>query len=201
MTTQILLADGHPVVRLGLATALAFVPDVRVAGEVGTLAEAIDALTARPDVAIVELRLPDGDVFGLLREARAISPRTRVVVTDAVRLPSEGRRALKLGAVAYLPKDSSVARFTEVVGEVVAGRPFASVCDAPGCAVATECRLTSRELAVLRLMADGNTNPQIGRLLAIGTGTVRTHVSHILEKLDAVDRTDAVVTALRLGLV
>lgn len=195
-----LLVDGHPVVRFGLATALRDVTEIEGVDEASSLSEARSALRHAPDLVLLGERLPDGDGLDLLPLIRAHSQRTKVLAFLSSSLAGGARRARRLGVAVCLTKESPLSDIRRAVRAVAEGHVPA----APSHVfsdVEDDYHLTARERSVLKQMVYGRTNPEIAQQLAIGTGTVRTHVSRILAKLDARGRTEAVATALRYGIV
>lgn len=204
MVCPALLVDDHPVVRCGLLRLLGSLGIVD-AIEAGSVAEARRAIHPGLRLVVIDDGLPDGRGLDLLPAIRAHAPDARVVAFVEVVVGAMARRAKDAGVAAYLTKGGPVTAVVEALREVLAvkGAPVAA---RSSTAIATSRReggrtLTGRELAVLRLMSHGSTNPEIARMLSISRGTVRTHVSHILDKLWVADRTEAVAHALRAGLV
>jgi DNA-binding NarL/FixJ family response regulator len=201
----VLLVDDHPVVRDGLRGMLRSEPDLLVVGEAGTGAEAVTmAREHRPDVILMDLRMPGLDgvraTAAILGESRA----SRVVVLTTYESDSDILRAVEAGAIGYLLKDATKAELTSAIraasrGETmlapsVAGRLVRQVRQPVGPA------LSAREVQVLGLVAKGLTNAEIGRALHISEATVKTHLLRTFGKLDVSDRTAAVTTAMARGL-
>ncbi|OLR89885.1 response regulator [Actinokineospora bangkokensis] len=202
----VLLVDDHPVVRQGLRGMLAAEPDLDVVGEAGSGAEAVATARAlRPDVVLMDLRMPGLDGAGATARITAELPGTRVVVVTTYETDADILRAVEAGAAGYLLKDASRAELAAAVraahrGETVlapsvAGRLVHRV-RAPA-----RPELSGREVQVLALVATGMTNAEVGRELHIGEATVKTHLLRAFAKLGVSDRTAAVTTAMARGLL
>ncbi|MFJ7157738.1 response regulator [Streptomyces sp. NPDC101118] len=204
---RIVLADDHPVVREGLRGMLSAEPDLEVVGEAasGPQAEAL-AAELRPDIVLMDLRMPGGDGVESTGRITAAGLPCRVVVLTTYETDRDILRAVEAGAAGYLLKDLARGELAEAVraavrGETVlaptvAGRLVDRLRAKPG-----RPRLSDREVAVLRLVADGLTNAEVGRRLYVAESTVKTHLLRIFGKLGVDDRTAAVTTALREGLL
>jgi two-component system, NarL family, response regulator len=200
---RILLADDHPVVRQGLAALINRQPGMRVVAEATTGREAV-ALFAeqRPDITLMDLRMPELDGVAAILAIRAETPSARVIILTTYDGDEEIYRGLLAGAMAYLLKDATPEVLVEAIQAVHAGQKripqevAAKLAERMG-----GPELTPRELEVLRLLVAGHSNKGIGAVLAIGEGTVRTHVANILAKLQVQDRTQAATAAIRRGIV
>jgi NarL family two-component system response regulator LiaR len=205
----VILVEDHALTRTGLRTALEATGDVRVLAEAG---DGISAepliLRERPQVAIVDIGLPGRDGVALTRAIKTEVPQTRVVILTMHELDDEVLAALSAGADAYCVKSSDASTVIDAVRIVAGGGAYfdpriAHVVlrrlGAPSPQPSTDSPLTPRELDVLRLIADGIGNQEIGERLHIGLGTVKGHIRDILEKLSASDRTQAAVNAMRRG--
>ncbi|MFI5841610.1 response regulator [Catenuloplanes sp. NPDC051500] len=203
---RILLVDDHPVVRDGLRGMLGAEPDLDVIGEAGSGAEAVTAARAlHPDVVLMDLRMPGVDGATATGLILAELPQTRVVVLTTYDTDADILRAVEAGASGYLLKDASRADLTDairaagrgetVLAPTVAGRLVRQVRQpqAP--------QLSGREIEVLRHVAQGHTNAEIGRRLHISEATVKTHLLRAFAKLDVSDRTAAVTTAMSRGIL
>jgi DNA-binding NarL/FixJ family response regulator len=202
----VMLVDDHPVVRDGLRGMLAAEPDLEVVGEAGSGAEAVAmARSLRPDVILMDLRMPGGDGATATGLIRAEVRTTHVVVLTTYDTDADILRAVDAGAAGYLLKDASRAELTAAVraasrGETVlapsvAGRLVQQVRNP------TQPNLSAREIEVLGLVARGHTNAEIGQRLHISEATVKTHLLRTFSKLDVSDRTAAVTTAMARGLL
>ncbi|MEV0647803.1 response regulator transcription factor [Phytomonospora sp. NPDC050363] len=201
---RVLIVDDHPVVRAGLTGILAGTEGLEVVGESGSGEEAIArAATLRPDVVLMDLRMPG--CGGVEATRRVAGPKCRVVVLTTYETDADILRAVEAGAVGYLLKDSPgtdlvaairlAARGETVLAPTVAARLVASVRNPAG------DTLSPREVEVLKLVADGLSNPDIGRRLHISEATVKTHLLRTYGKLGVDDRTAAVTTAIRRGIL
>ena len=210
---RVLLVDDHLAFRQPLAFLLGREPDLAVVGQAGSLAEARPLLAAA-DVALVDLGLPDGDGADLIRELRAANPGARAVVLTASADPKRVAPAVAAGAAGVLHKSRSVAEIVAALRRLGAGEallaPAAAVAllrqagerrERERSAQAAIDRLTPRECEVLAALADGLSDKEIGERLGIARETVRTHLVKLLAKLGVDSRLQAVVVALRHGLV
>ena len=206
---RVVLVEDHALTRAGLRTALEATGDVVVVAEAGDgiSAEALIAAQA-PAVAVIDIGLPGRDGVALTRALKASAAPPRVVILTMHELDDEVLAALSAGADAYCVKSSDAATVLDAVRIVAGGGAYfdsriAHVVmrrlGAPTTASAPDSPLTPRELDVLRLIADGVGNNEIGERLHIGLGTVKAHIRDILEKLSASDRTQAAVNAMRRG--
>lgn len=202
----VLIADDHPVVREGLRGMLAAEPAIDVVAEAASGDEAVVmAKRHRPDVVLMDLRMPGGDGVQATAGIVAALPGTRVVVLTTYETDADIVRAVEAGATGYLLKDTplqdlvaairAAARGETVLGPTVAGR-LVSHLRRP----AVE-PLSGRETEVLTLVARGQTNADIGRALFISEATVKTHLLRAFSKLGVSDRTAAVTTAIGLGML
>jgi DNA-binding NarL/FixJ family response regulator len=205
----VILVEDHALTRAGLRTALEATGDIQVVAEAGdgVSAEATIA-AAHPNVAIVDIGLPGRDGVALTRTIKVAAPETRVVILTMHELDDEVLAALSAGADAYCVKSSDPSTVIDAVRIVASGGAYfdpriAHVVlrrlGAPSPVPSADSPLTPRELDVLRLIADGVGNAEIGERLFIGLGTVKGHIRDILEKLSAADRTQAAVNAMRRG--
>lgn len=203
---RLVLVDDHPVVRQGLRGMLEAEPDLAVVGEAGSGAEAVAlARAVRPDVVLMDLRMPGMDGATATERILADSPDSRVVVLTTYETDADILRAVEAGAAGYLLKDASAVDLAAAVRAAARGETVL----APSVATRLVSRLrnpggsaplSARELQVLRLVARGLTNQEIGRELFIGEATVKTHLLRSFAKLEVSDRTAAVTTALQRGL-
>ncbi|GAA3451235.1 response regulator transcription factor [Dactylosporangium matsuzakiense] len=204
---SVLLADDHPVVRDGLKGMLQAEPDLTVVGEAGSGDEAVVAAAAlRPDVILMDLRMPGLDGAGATARILAAQPSTRIVVLTTYETDADILRAVEAGASGYLLKDATRAELASAVraaagGETVLAPSVADRLAREARRRATAPILSAREVQVLALVARGLTNADIGRALHISEATVKTHLLRTFTKLDVGDRTAAVTTAMSLGLL
>ncbi|MGW4704582.1 response regulator [Streptomyces sp. NPDC004285] len=203
---RVVVVDDHAVMRAGVVSLLAPVPDVTVVGEAGDGREAVGLVERlAPDVALVDLRMPVMDGVEATAAIAAGPAPTRVLILTTYDTDVEIERAVEAGAVGYLLKDTTAEQLAEAVRSAARGQTVL----APRVAerlVALMRRpapvvLTAREQDVLGAVADGLSNAEIGRRLVIAEATVKTHLLRVFAKLDVSDRTHAVVVALEKGLL
>jgi len=200
---RVLLVDDHALLRTGVANIINQEPDLRVVAEAGNGVDAIAAFERhRPDVTLLDLRMPVMDGVEVVRRIRERDPKARVIVLTTYDTDDEISRALKAGAKAYVLKDISADDLVTCIRDVLAGKTYLAPAAAAKLAEGvTRVQLTPRELATLRLLADGKANKEIASELDISERTVKTHLGHLFEKLGATSRTEAVKVATRRGLV
>ncbi|MGH3715788.1 MAG: response regulator [Micromonosporaceae bacterium] len=204
---RIVIADDHPVVREGLAAMLKAEPDLDVVGEAGNGEEAVALVAAeRPDVVLMDLRMARMDGAAATARITVETPGTRVLVLTTYETDADIVRAVEAGATGYLLKDTPRTQLFEAVraaarGETVLAPPVAARLMGRMRGDAHRRSLTTRELEVLRLVAQGLTNADIGRALFIGESTVKTHLLKVFAKLEVDDRTRAVTVAMEHGLL
>jgi DNA-binding NarL/FixJ family response regulator len=203
---SVLLVDDHPVIRAGVRGMLDGEPDIVVAGEAASGAEAVVAARAlRPDVVLMDLRMPGLDGVGATAQVLAAAPATRVVVLTTYETDADILRAVEAGAAGYLLKDVSRSDLVNAVrvaarGDTVLAPSVASRLLHQVRRPAAEA-LSPREVEVLRLVARGLSNVEVGRALHIAEATVKTHLLRAFGKLGVSDRTAAVTTAMSRGLL
>ncbi|MEI6499956.1 MAG: response regulator transcription factor [Armatimonadota bacterium] len=199
---KILIADDHPVVREGLAALIDRRPDMTVVAEASNGRELVaQFLLHRPDVALVDLRMPDLDGADAITAIRQQAPGARIVVLTTYDDDEDIQRSLRAGAKAYMLKDAPREELVACIKAVHEGRTLIPPAIAAKLAENMGApTLTARELEVLALVAQGKSNREIATALFITEGTVKSHLSTMLGKLDASDRTQAVTIALKRGL-
>lgn len=200
---RLLLIDDHIVVRMGLAFMINSQPDMMVVGEAGNGAEGLEMFReTRPDIVLMDLRLPDTSGIDCTRELRAIDDGAKVVVLTTFGGDENVFRALQAGAKAYLLKDMGREDILGTLRTVAAGQSSLPPEIAASLAQRIpESELSKRELEILGLISSGNSNKEIGNSIGISESTVKGHVNHILNKLKARDRTEAVTVALKRGFI
>jgi two-component system NarL family response regulator len=200
---RVLLVDDHALLRTGVANIINQEPDLQVIAEAANGAEAVDAFRDyRPDVTLLDLRMPVMEGVEAVRHIRAIDSQARVIVLTTYDADEDIARALQAGAKAYVLKDISADALVACIHDVLAGKTYVAPAIAAKLAErVTRIQLTPRELSTLRLMADGKANKEIAADLGISERTVKTHLGHLFEKLGVTSRTEAVKVATRRGLV
>jgi DNA-binding NarL/FixJ family response regulator len=204
---RVALADDHAVVRHGLRSLLALAPDIQLAFEACDGADAIAQCRALPPtVLLLDVRMPNGDGLHVLRTLAAASALPPTLVLTTFDDEDVALEAIRCGARGFLLKDVSLERLLAAIRTLAAGGTFHMPAPAARNVTApksygSEGTLTPRELSVLRLMAGGYSNREIGKALSLSEGTVKNHVSSILDKLGVRDRTRAVLKALADGVV
>jgi two-component system NarL family response regulator len=203
VSIRVLLADDHAIVRNGVAQILNDEQGIMVVAAAADGAEAVELFARdRPDVALIDLRMPKLEGVQVVEQIRERFPNAVIVILTTYDTDNDIERALRAGAKAYLVKDVSPQELVACVRAVHAGRTWVSPrIAAKMVAHVTNVRITRRELAVLRLLAVGNSNREIGDALGISEGTVKIHVTHLYAKLEVTSRAEAINTALRRGLV
>lgn len=202
---RILIVDDHPVVRAGLTSMLRAQPGLSVTGAAAGGEEALSLLdTMTPDVMLLDLRMPGMNGIDLLRavKARKMSSPPRMIVLTSYETDEDIYRAVEAGVHGYLLKDASEGEMVEAIRGVFAGKRYFPPAIAARLADRmNRTSLTPREHQILKMLAKGLTNKEIGRVLGISENTARNHVNSIIEKLDVSDRTEAVATAIHQGLI
>jgi NarL family two-component system response regulator LiaR len=206
--TRVLIADDHGVVRQGLRMFLGSDPELEIVGEARDGAEAVRlALELRPDVVLMDLLMPVMDGIRAIAAIRRQAPDIEIVALTSVLEDASVVEAVRAGAIGYLLKDTEARELSRAIKAAAAGQVQLS--PRAAARLMNEVRtpeqirepLTERETDVLRLLARGKSNKEIGRALDITEQTVKSHVSHILDKLGLPSRTQAALYAMRAGLV
>jgi DNA-binding NarL/FixJ family response regulator len=200
---RVLCVDDHPIVRDGIAAIISLQPDMMLAGAAATGGEALERFfELRPDVTLVDLRLPDMSGFDLIKKIKDKSPNARIIVLSSHEGDVDIQRALEAGAQGYVVKGIVRAELFEIIRSVHAGKRRLPAAIAQKLAehMADE-PISPRELEVLSLMAAGKRNKEIAGELSIAEDTVKMHVRNIFSKLQVNDRTEAVTIALRRGII
>ena len=210
-TIRVLVADDHAIVRKGICALLATEPGIEVVGEARDGNDAIAAAQRlQPDVILMDLVMPGVDGLEATRRLACCQPQVRILVLTSFAGDDKIFPAIKAGALGYLLKDSGPEELVHAIEQVhrgesslhptVARRLLRELSSPSERGPESDC-LTEREVEVLQLVAQGQSNRQVAALLTISEATVRTHVSNILSKLNLCSRTQATLYALRQGLV
>jgi DNA-binding NarL/FixJ family response regulator len=200
---SVLCVDDHPIVREGIVSIIQGDSDLRLVAESATAEDAIAAFHVwKPDVTVIDLRLPDRDGVDVIRELRQEFPRARFVVLTSAEGDIDIRRALEAGAQAYLIKGVVRTELRQVIKAVYSGEHYvpANVAEKVS-AHLSDPTLTVRELEVLQLVAEGLRNKEVAARLSIGEDTVKMHLRNLMQKLEVNDRTHAVMIAVRRGFI
>jgi len=199
----VLLADDHPVVRGGLAAIVDQQADMRVVAEAGDGEEAIALYERhRPDVMVLDLRMPKCDGVAVVQRVLQMNPKACILIMTTYDGDEDIFQCLSQGAKGYLLKDAPRQEILSAIRAVSEDRPYtSSTVAAKALQRMGRPSLTQREADVLQLVAQGRSNKDIARRLAITEGTAKTHVKAILTKLDAISRTEAVAVAQKRGLI
>jgi two-component system, NarL family, response regulator len=200
---RILLVDDHPVVRAGLASMLSTIPGLAVCGAASSGEEALQLIESeRPDVLLLDLRMPGMNGIELLKVIRAKPFPPKPLVLTSYESDEEIYRAIEAGAQGYLLKSTPQAEIVAAIQAVHAGRHYIPPRIAARLAERmVRSALTQRELEILEMVVRGLTNKQIGNALQISENTARNHINSIIRKLDVSGRTEAATAAIQQGLV
>lgn len=208
---RILVVDDQALVREGIATILSFQPDVEVVGQAEDGLEAVEmARLHKPDVVILDMKMPNQDGLSTIPKLKALNPATRILILTSFAESDRVYQAIKAGALGYLLKDTTRMQLMQAIRDVACGQ----ACIQPSIAMkvihefdqrtgSAECveALTRRESETLRLIARGLSNQEIAITLVVHERTIAKYVSNILNKLQVTNRTQAALYAIREGLV
>ena len=197
------IADDHPVVREGLGALVNSQQDMNVVGEAANGKQAVQQFLLHcPDILLLDLRMPEMSGIEAIHAILEQAPNAKIIVLSTYNTDEDIYQALKAGAKAYLLKDSPREQLLESIRSVHSGR--LSISSSIGERLAATLhgpKLTDREIELMKFMAGGKTNKEIGASITITEGTVKVHVRHILKKLGAGGRTEAIRIALERGIV
>lgn len=209
-TIRLLIADDHAIVREGLRALIATEPGLELVAEAGDGVEAVSKAHAlKPDVILLDMMMPRKDGLGAIEEIMKDQPNARILVLTSFAEDDKVFPAIKAGALGYLLKDSSPQELLQAIRNVHQGdaslhptiaRKLMRELKQPPSLPPTTNPLTEREVDVLRLVAQGLSNDDIAEKLVVSERTVRTHVSHILDKLHLANRTQMALYAVREGI-
>jgi NarL family two-component system response regulator LiaR len=207
---RILIADDHAIVREGLRALLATEPELELVAEASDGVEAVEKTrVCQPDVILLDMMMPRKDGLGAITDIIRENPEARILVLTSFAEDEKVFPAIKAGALGYLLKDSSPQELLSAIRNVYQGeaslhptiaRKLMRELNAPPALPPTNDPLTEREVEVLRLVAQGLSNDDIADKLVVSERTVRTHVSHILDKLHLANRTQMALYAVREGI-
>ena len=199
---RVILVDDENLIRSALATMLSLEDDLDVRGEAATVADGVRLAGAeQPDVAVLDLQLPDGDGLEMASRIGEVSPATRCLILTSHARPGYLKRALAQGVLGFLPKTTSADQLARAVRSVAAGRRVIDPELAAETISSGESPLTPREADVLEFAADGAAIEQIARRAHLAEGTVRNYLSSAQAKLQAANRHEAVAIARRQGWI
>jgi len=200
---RILIVDDHPLFLEGIATVVSSQADMQLAGRATSGKQAVEEFRRlQPDVTLMDLRLPDMSGISAVAAIRGEFPEANVIMLTTFEGDVEIQRALAAGVRAYLLKSAPLEELVEVIRKVHSGRKHLPPQVAENLAQHFSAdRLSEREVEVLRRMAEGDRNRDIGEQLSISEETVKVHIRHIMDKLGAKDRTQAVAIGVRRGVI
>jgi len=207
---SLLIVDDYPVVLSGLETMLSSYPDIQVAGLAQNGAQAVQMAAAlRPNVVMMNLRMPDMDGIEATRTIKQAAPEVNILIFSGINASDSVVPVLNAGAIGYLLKDASEKEIVQAVRQEAKGEAsihpavlphLVSHFQTPEVELSPLKRLTEREMLVLKYMVKGLSNQEIADQMVLSVSTVNSHVAHILAKLDVSSRTRAVIYAMRVGI-
>lgn len=200
---RVLIADDHVTVREGLVAIIGRQPDLLIAGEAATGREAVEVWrSARPDVALLDLRMPEMDGITALSAIREIDPSARLIILTTFNTDQDISLAISAGAKGYLLKDAPREEILHCIRRVHAGETIVPPALVAKLATSmSNTPLTARELEVLALLAQGSANKEIAARLFVSETTVKSHLRNLFSKLHVVNRAEAIAVATKRGLI
>ena len=200
---NILVADDHLVFRIGLKTMLSTEPDLCIVGEANSGEATVESFARlRPDVVLLDMRMPGGDGMSALQHIRALQADAHILILSSYGAEEEVYAAIRAGATGYVVKDVDQEELIAAIRQVSTGRSYLPVNIARMLAEREpRPELTAREHEVLQLIARGLINREIAQVLGISESTVRNHTIHLFAKLDVSDRTEAATFAIQRGII
>lgn len=199
---RVMLVEDHILMRVGLKTTTEGEPDMEVVAEVADGRQVLDSFRAhKPDVVLLDLRLPGMDGLQIIKLLRQQNPDARIVILSSYGGGDDITRAIQSGASGYVLKSMPLEQMLQAVRVVKAGGQYfpREISDRVNQRIQSD--ISSREIEVLRLIAQGNANKEIGAKLGISEGTVKNHLTHIFIKLGAADRAQALTIAVKRQLI
>ncbi|MEI6075090.1 MAG: response regulator transcription factor [Verrucomicrobiota bacterium] len=199
---RVMLVEDHILMRVGLKTTAEGEPDMEVVAEVADGRQVLDSFRAhKPDVVLLDLRLPGMDGLQIIKLLRQENPDARIVILSSYGGGDDITRAIQSGASGYVLKSMPLEQMLQAVRVVKAGGQYfpREISDRVNQRIQSD--ISSREIEVLRLIAQGNANKEIGAKLGISEGTVKNHLTHIFTKLGAADRAQALTIAVKRQLI
>jgi len=199
---RLVVADDHMVMRLGLVTAASDQPDMEVVAEVESGEEALEAFRVhRPDILILDLRMHGLGGLGTIKVLRKEFPSAKIIVFSNYARSEEIYQALKTGAVGFVVKEMKLDQLLDAIRRVYKGEKYIPPELAARMSERVFTQLSEREKQVLALISKGRSNKEIGAVLGVTEGTVKLHVTSILSKLEVNARTEAIVVAVKSGII
>lgn len=200
---RVMIVDDHPIIRVGLSLMLSNEDDLEVVAQAISESQAVEYYRLhQPDVTLMDIRLSEGNGVGAVTSIRAEFPQAQILMFTTYDGDEDIYRGLQAGAAAYLLKDSPPEEILDAIRKVYAGQKYITKNVGEKLAERIQYQvMTEREMEVLHEMAKGKSNAEIGDALCVTEGTVKFHINHILSKLDVSDRTQAVLLAIKRGLV
>jgi DNA-binding NarL/FixJ family response regulator len=200
---RVMVVEDHILIRMGLKTVSEIEPDISIVAQIEDGEDAVETFRKhRPNVVIVDLRLPGMDGIETINSLREEFGDIPILILSSYSSDADISRAIQSCASGYLLKDMPITRLVEAIRAVHAGQQYFPAEIASRLPEQLrQSKLTPRELRVLQMIAEGKSNKEIGNALGIVEGTVKVHVTNLLNKLHAVDRTQAVTTAIKRGIL